>query len=96
MTAGGLALAQDPGRVVPSDVCGLFGRRILAVGEHDVVAIAVLDVPVGIEHVPVGGAIDRGVGHQLILGEPRLEELHKVHDFFSELELRCRQRNRRS
>jgi hypothetical protein len=54
----------------------------LAVGEYDVVAIAVFDVPVGIEHVPVGGALDRGACRQLILGESRLEELHKGHDVF--------------
>jgi hypothetical protein len=36
----GLALAQDPGRAVSSDVRGLFERRTLGLGEHDVASIA--------------------------------------------------------
>jgi hypothetical protein len=42
--AGSLALAQDAGRAVPGDVCGLPDCGISAVGQHDVVAIAVFDV----------------------------------------------------
>jgi hypothetical protein len=80
MTARGFALSQDPGRAVSGDVRGLPGRGVLAVGEHDVLATAVFDVPVGIEHMPVCGALDGGACHQLILEEARFQELHQGHD----------------
>jgi hypothetical protein len=83
-SAGSLTLAQDAGRAVPGDVRSLPGRGKSAVGEHDVLAIAVFDVPVGVEHVPVGVALDGGVCRQFILSESRFEELLNGHGFFLE------------
>lgn len=78
--ACGLGLGQDPGRAVPGNVRSLLSRRVLVVGLHDVAAVAVLDVPTGIEHMPVGRPLDGGRGRQFVLGESRLEELHQSHD----------------
>ena len=75
----GLTLTQDARRVVPSNVCSLPDRGVLAVCQDDVVTLTVLDVPVAVEHVPVGRVVNGGVGRHLVLGKPGLKELHDRH-----------------
>jgi hypothetical protein len=71
--------AASHSRRIRAGLCRAMCAAYLAVGEHHVLAAAVFDVPVGIEHIPVGGALDGGVCHQLILEEARLQELHQGH-----------------
>ena len=58
---------------------GLLDRGIPAVREDDVAAVAVPDVAVGVERMPVGGSLDRGARDELVLGQARLKKLHKGH-----------------